>query len=275
MADIELLVGYIRQVRQTVYQAVGDLCEVVASIQTNGTLLSEKIIRKLAEEGIIVGVSLDGGSAKLNRLRVNHAGQSMWASTAKGLELLARHPKVNGGILCVIDVENDPVEVFDSLLIYKPPAVKFLLPHGNHTSPPPGLPSISTPYGDWLVKLFDRWFDDPHQSVDINFFSEIIRLLCGDSSRTEAVGLSPFVAVVIETDGSIEQVDSLKTTFAGAPEIGLNVHEHDFDQALKHPGIVARQMGLQALAPECQVCHLKSVCGGGNYVHRYREANGG
>jgi uncharacterized protein len=272
MAGPELPVKYIRQVRE----AVGPQCSVHVTMQTNGTLLTEKTIQTLTSEEIGIGVSLDGGSEVLNRQRVNHAGKSTWSKTAKGLELLMQHPEVYSGILCVIDVKSDPVEVYESLLRFNPPSMHFLLPLGNHTSPPPGLPSDSTPYGDWLGKLFDRWFDKnkTEQNPKIRYFLEIINLLLGQPGSTEMLGLSPYTGVVVETDGTIQQVDALKSAFEGAPETGLNVIQHEFDKALEHPGVIARQIGLQALAPKCKVCFVKSVCGGGYYPHRYRESNG-
>ena len=80
--------------------------------------------------------------------------------------------------------------------------------------------------------------------------------------------------MVIETDGTYEQVDSLKVAFDGAPATGLNVFGHALDVAGQHPGIAARQQGLAGLCPTCQKCPVVSTCGGGLYAHRYRSATG-
>jgi uncharacterized protein len=66
----------------------------------------------------------------------------------------------------------------------------------------------------------------------------------------------------------------LKTSYAGAPETGLTVFDHRFDDALRHPGVVARQIGLAALSATCTACGIRDVCGGGAYAHRYREGHG-
>ena len=79
--------------------------------------------------------------------------------------------------------------------------------------------------------------------------------------------------MVIETDGSYEQVDSLKAAYEGAPETGMNVFDHDLDVVAKHPGIVARQQGIDGLCQTCQKCPVVSTCGG-LYTHRYRAASG-
>jgi uncharacterized protein len=87
---------------------------------------------------------------------------------------------------------------------FQPPTIDFLLPHGNWSSPPPGrIPgSKETPYADWLISVFNHWYDAPRQEVRVRLFAEIMKLLLGGKSATELVGLSPYGAIVIETDGS-------------------------------------------------------------------------
>jgi uncharacterized protein len=105
-------------------------------------------------------------------------------------------------------------------------------------------------------------------------FEEIIYLLLGGQSTTEVIGLSPVALIVIDTDGSMEQVDTLKSAFSGAPETGMNVFTHSFDDALAHPSIVARQIGLAALSDDCRKCPVHTICGGGYFPHRYRAGEG-
>jgi uncharacterized protein len=85
------------------------------------------------------------------------------------------------------------------------------------------------------------------------------------------LGLAPSSLAVIETDGSYEQVDSLKVAFEGAPATGLNVFAHALEVVAGHPGIVARQQGLDGLCRTCQQCPVVTSCGGGRYAHRYRR----
>jgi uncharacterized protein len=142
--------------------------------------------------------------------------------------------------------------------------------------PPPGREpgSAATPYADWLIEIFDRWYAAPKQETRIRLFSEIIHLLLGGASASEAIGLSPVTVVVIETDGTIEQSDLLKSAYPGAPETGLHVATDPFDAALALPQVVARQVGELALADECRRCPVHRVCGGGLYAHRYRPGSG-
>ncbi|MFJ3232716.1 FxsB family cyclophane-forming radical SAM/SPASM peptide maturase [Streptomyces sp. NPDC086787] len=242
-------------------------------IQTNATLLTAGRLDVLAAAGIRVGISLDGGLPGYNARRVDHAGRPSWAAASRGARLLAeRFSASYAGILTVVDPTADPVEAYDSLLALHPPALDLLLPHGNWSAPPPHL--AGERHGRWLCAVFDRWWYAGRRETRIRLFEACIALLLGIPAATEALGLAPFESVVVETDGTIEQVDSLKSCYEGAAETGLDVFRHPFDEVLRHPAVTARQAGADALADGCRACPLLRVCGGGQYAHRYRAGHG-
>ncbi|MEU8437512.1 FxsB family cyclophane-forming radical SAM/SPASM peptide maturase [Streptomyces sp. NPDC029216] len=247
---------------------------VTASVQTNATLLTRGRIAALAAAGIRIGVSLDGGLPAHNARRVDHAGRPGFAAAARGLRLLARHPASYAGVLCVADIAQDPVETYESLLAFAPPAIGLLLPLANWSTPPPGRTGPGTPYADWLIAVFERWWHDGARRTRIRIFEEVVALLLGLPAATESLGLAPATTAVVETDGSIEQADSLKSAYEGAAATGMTLDSHSFDDLLDHPGFAARQLGLDALAAGCRACELVEVCGGGHYPHRYREGEG-
>jgi uncharacterized protein len=252
--------------------------EVGLSIQTNAIQLDDAVLAVLHRHRFGIGVSLDGGQEATDRHRRYANGKGSYLDTVAGLSRLAASParSLFTGLLCTVNLANDPVRVFEDLLSLAPPSVDFLLPHSNWTEPPPRPAGITsaTPYGDWLIAIFDRWYEAPAIEVGVRFFQEIMNLILGGSSGTEAIGLSPVQTLVIETDGSLEQVDSLKSAFNGAPATGHDISSAPFDVLLTHPAIVARQRGISALCATCRSCPLVSVCGGGHYVHRYRAGSG-
>jgi uncharacterized protein len=254
---------------------IGPGIETQCALQTNALLLSTAGLARLRDAGIRVGVSLDGSRAANDRHRLFRDGRSSYDRVLQGLRLLRAHPESYAGILSVIDLASDPIETYEALLSHAPPAIDFLLPHGNWVSRPPGRPGDdSSPYGDWLTRAFDRWYDAPRKELSVRLFEEIINGLLGGSSTSESIGLSPVGTIVIGANGALEQVDALRTTFRGARETGLNVFEHPFDIALDHEAVVARQSGLDALSQTCLECPLRRVCGGGYYPHRYGGATG-
>ncbi|MEU9004263.1 FxsB family cyclophane-forming radical SAM/SPASM peptide maturase [Streptomyces sp. NPDC048551] len=247
---------------------------VTASVQTNGTLLTRGRLAALAAAGIRAGVSLDGGLAAHNARRVDHAGRPGFGAAARGLRLLARHPASYAGVLCVVDLAQDPVETYESLLGFAPPSIGLLLPLANWSTPPPGGTVHGTPYADWLLAVFERWWHDGVRRTRIRLFEEVIALLLGLPEATETLGLAPATTAVVETDGAIEQADSLKSAYEGAAATGMTLDTHSFDELLDHPGFAARQLGRDALAADCRACDLVEVCGGGHYPHRYRAGEG-
>ncbi|MFA1539811.1 FxsB family cyclophane-forming radical SAM/SPASM peptide maturase [Actinomadura monticuli] len=252
-------------------------CDVEVSAQTNGVLLTESMLAMLDEHDVGISVSLDGDREGHDRHRRRANGRGSHAEVMRGLNRLAgEHRRLYRGLLCTVDLDNDPVRTYEALLETGPPRVDFLLPHGTWTTPPPRRPvdGGGTPYADWLIAVFDRWYHAPRKETGVRMFEEIMNVLLGGQSRSESVGLSPVAMLVIDTDGTLQQVDSLKVSYAGAPETGLTVFDHRFDEALWHPGVVARQIGSAALAPSCGTCAVRDVCGGGAYAHRYREGQG-
>jgi uncharacterized protein len=268
--------GLITHVLAAVGEATGEHVTVEASVQTNGVGLDEQFLALFSRLGVRVGISLDGDAGAQNRHRRFANGRGSHAAVTSGLRRLTsdRYRHLLSGLLCVIDLHNDPLDTYSAMLEFAPPRVDFLLPHGTWDSPPPSRAAEEkqTPYADWLIAIFDRWYDQPRTQVRL--FSEIIRLQLGQTASTESVGLAPADFLVIETDGAIAQVDSLKATFHGAPQTGLHVDWHKFDDALLLPEIAARQVGFQALSQTCQQCRIWRVCGGGQYAHRYRRGTG-
>lgn len=261
----------------TLRAAMPEKTAVTFSIQTNGTLLDETALAELARENIRIAVSLDGDQATHDRHRRRPDEASSHAATVRALRLLCSggHRPLFAGLLAVVDLNADPVGVYESLLEFTPPQVDFLLPHANWSTPPPrhGSPH-NHEYGEWLATAFNRWYGAPRQETRVRLFREVIHLLLGGASETEQIGLSAAAMIVVNTDGALEQVDALRTAYAGAAQTALTVFNNDMDDALHHPAIVARQIGLAALADSCKLCPVRRVCGGGHYAHRYRRGSG-
>lgn len=274
-----LLAGreYLAKTIEMIRGEAGPGLRVDAAIQTNGVLLDEETLRAFDRLDLRVGVSLDGSPRGNDRNRRYADGRGSHAQVARALRLLMRPSfrHLYGGLLCTVDLANDPVETYEALAEFDPPMIDFLLPHGTWESPPPGRGPDpgQAPYADWLITIFDHWYDSDSDLV-VRFFQEIMHLLLGGASASEAIGLTPASLVVVETDGTIEQLDSLKAVRHGAPATGMSILEQPFDAALRHPGMVARQLGRDALSDECKRCRFGRVCGAGLYPHRYRSGSG-
>lgn len=255
--------------------AIPSTCAVEIGMQTNGVLLSPAVVARLLEHRIKVGISVDGTAADHDRHRLFPSGKGSFHAVSKALELLARPENRDSyaGVLCTVSPQSDPAATYEQLKRFTPPAIDLLLPHANWEHPPARPAEGGTPFGDWLAAVFDLWFDDP-DGMPVRLFDDIITMLMGGSGRSEQLGLSPAALLVIESDGAIELVDTLKSTYPGACATGLDIRRDEFDAAFDDPGYVARQIGLAALSSECLACPIHRVCGAGHFVHRFRPGAG-
>ncbi|MEU4242928.1 FxsB family cyclophane-forming radical SAM/SPASM peptide maturase [Actinoplanes sp. NPDC026619] len=247
-------------------KSVPDGTRLRFGVQTNGILIDDRFLEIFHEFGVRVGVSLDGGAEANDRHRIYVSGRGSYDRMAAGLRRLARpeHRDIYSGILCTIDVRNDPVAVYEDLISFDPPAIDLLLPHGNWTTPPPRPPGAMS-YADWLIAIFDAWYGAPVARTRIRLFESMMMRLLGGQSDTEAIGGDQPGIVVIETDGTYEQTDSLKTTADGAAATGMGVATDSLDDVMAWLDQPAEP------AAECLACPVFTVCGGGLRAHRYRD----
>ena len=264
-----------REIVHTLRSLIDPVTRLDLRIHTNGVLLDESFCELFADYGVRVGVSLDGDRTANDRHRRFPDGRSSHAKVRQALALLRRpeYRHLYTGILCTIDVANDPIGVYQALLAEAPPRIDLLLPHATWDNPPRDPAGVRTPYADWLRQIHARWSADGCP-VPIRLFDSLLAAWEGHRSSSEAAGLDPVDLLVIETDGSWEQADSLKTAFDGAPATGFDVFSHSVDEAAAHPGVAVRQAGLDALCATCRACPLVRACGGGLYAHRYKSGNG-
>ena len=247
-------------------------------VQTNGVGLDDSYLRLFNELGIQIGVSLDGGAEAHDRHCRFSSGRGSHAAVTAGLDRLTRPSfrHLFSGLLCTIDLRNDPVETYKALAEFDPPKIDFLLPHGTWSSPPPGRLPVApdTPYADWLIEIFDHWY--PAGAPGCASSKTSCTCSSGRTHRkNQTLGLSPTRIAVIETDGAIEQADSLKVAYHGAGD-----DRPARCQQSAGRGAAAAGRGGQAtrvaiaLNPACRGCDIRRVCGAGLYAHRYRAGTG-
>lgn len=271
-------IEHIAQLVDAIRGEAGNGIVVDFGMQSNGMLLTPKVAEVLATLRFSVGVSLDGARLTNDRHRVTHNGRSSFDRTIAGIQALRaiNRSGLFAGLLAVIDVAADPIHTFEFLATLNPPSIDFLLPHGNWNRPPVAKHQLDnvTPYADWLIPIFDAWFSGDGSNIEIRTFEEIIEHLAGGNGALETLGLAPVSLLTIGSDGNIEGVDTMKSVYPGAQDLGLNVETHSFDDALKHQMVSMRQSGIDALCSECSACAVVQTCGGGYMPHRYSTANG-
>jgi uncharacterized protein len=259
--------GVVRSTLATLRDAAPEA--VRFSAQTNGILIDDRYLEIFAEFGVRVGVSLDGDAESTDRNRRYANGRGSHGLVLAGLDRLRRHEDLYAGLLCTIDLRNDPLAVYRSLRDLAPPAIDLLLPHGNWTNPPPRPPGCPS-YAEWLIAVFDAWYGEPVETTRIRLFESIMSRLLGGESLTEAIGGDLPGIVTIETDGEYEQSDALKTTAEGVAATDMHLATHSLDDVLTGLATIAPPM----VAAQCASCPVFRICGGGLRAHRWSAERG-
>lgn len=252
-------------------------------IQTNALLVTKEWCDLFAELGIYVSVSLDGDKDTNDRFRVDHKGRGSYEGTVRGLKILQQSSGSGNeypGILSVININSDPKEVYKHFKGLHITWLDTLLPDANYDFPKPMpgetmIENADTIYGDWLIGLFDVWFNDNSPGrPKIRILDDIVRQVLGSYHSTDAMGSEDVQILVIETDGGIEPVDVLKICGDGFTKQGLNVKLHEFEDASKADLVTLYEKSHKMLCGKCLKCPVRSICGGGYLPHRYSSENG-
>ena len=250
--------------------------EVTYSVQTNATLLDQEWIDLFYEAGVSVGVSMDGDEFTHDTNRVDHAGRGSYKQVRSAIELLLatdRGREVFSAVLSVINIESDPLATLHHFLSLGVGRVDFLLPDSNYVTYPSKKSSFDdTRYADWLITLFDEYMRLNDTTLRIRIFNVIIGLLIGYTQSMDSLSTNPIGIVVIEANGDISSLDSLKASVES--NLGLNILCDDFTEIHHKPLIELQLSGYAGLCDTCKACPYVKVCGGGYLPHRFSQEAG-
>jgi uncharacterized protein len=250
-------------------------------VQTNGLLLTDSWCELLASLKVSIGISLDGLKPDNDKFRIDHAGRGSYDKIVKGLRLAQAsiHLKNKPGLLSVININADPVETYYHLKSLRVKSVDYLLPEATFDNPPP-LPTADkswageTPYADWLIRMFECWFEDEQTPYNIRQFYFIVHSVLGGNFSADNLGELNNEVLVIETNGDIEAVDGLKVCGNGFTKAGANVKTHSFSEAMQTKLAKLYHLSHKMLPRKCMACPVKEVCGGGTIPHRFSAEQG-
>ncbi|RAJ27219.1 radical SAM protein [Pedobacter cryoconitis] len=278
-----LLAGmdFFRKFVNKVNERLGDILTPVFELQTNAVLLTDEWCTLFGELNIPIGISLDGTKESNDLYRIDKTGKGSYDRIIKGLKI-AQHSKAlktKPGLLSVINIHSDPIETYQHFKNLDAEAIDFLFPEATYDFPPTQprhFESLSqeTPYGDWLIKIFDAWYAEKEQKLMIRIFHYLIRSIIGGDYSADNFGIFNNEVLVIETDGGIEAVDVLKICGNGFTKAGANVIKDTFDSALQTDLARVYHLSHSYLAKECLACPVKEICGGGYIPHRYSKSKG-
>jgi uncharacterized protein len=237
---------------------------IINGIQTNGTLLDERWCRFLAEEGFVVGISLDGPEALHDQYRVTKGQNPTHKLALQGYELLQRH-RIPSNILCVVHAQNvqHPAEVYRFFKQLKARYVEFLplvepQPEKEGGVSPRTVPAEA--FGNFLCTIFDEWVSQDVEQVNVQIFEEVARTALGQEHALCVFRKTCGDVPVIEHNGDFFSCDHFVDTqhhlgnIRKAPLVGLleSPKQRAFGQAK-----------WDTLPSSCQKCEVLGFCHGG------------
>ena len=237
---------------------------IINGIQTNGTLLDERWCRFLAEEGFVVGISLDGPEELHDQYRVTKDQNPTHKLAMRGYQLLRQH-EIASNILCVVHAQNvqHPIEVYRFFKQLKARYIEFL-PLVEPEPEKEGIVSDRTvpaeAFGNFLCTIFDEWVSQDVEQVNVQIFEEVARTALGQEHALCIFRKTCGDVPVIEHNGDFFSCDH----FVNPEHLLGNIQETPLVDLLESPTQRAfGQAKWDTLPSSCQTCEVLEFCHGG------------
>lgn len=248
------------------------------SVQTNGLLVTKQWCEFFNENKISLGISIDGEKEVNDQFRVDHKGRGSYDKIVKAINLVNKHYSYNKlALLSVLDIDSNPIDSLNHFISLGAKSIDFLLPDNNFedlpNKPLQGVFANSeTPYGDWFVMLYDYWNTLPIDTKpDIRFFHNIIFKFCGITIASDIIGNEENHVLVIETNGDIEPIDSMKICGDSFTKGNVNILKNSLNDAFNLKLASLYYDSSNILSKLCLKCPILDYCGGGFIAHRYSK----
>lgn len=243
--------------------------KAVFGMQTNGVLLNDSWIDLFKRYNLQIGISLDSTKNSNDVNRVYHNGKSSYSEIIKGYELYKSKMGTTPGILSVIDLEQDPNEVYEHYKSINAEYVNLLFPDDTYQNN--FVDDLKL--GKWLLTIFKLWLKD--KSVKVNQFEVLLAIIYGaDFIGDEYYGIKLNNTFILETDGEIQANDPLRVCVPNIHKTKLSVHENEIMDLMNNPMAELYYNSKKRLCEKCNKCQLVDICSGGYLINRYDKNNG-
>lgn len=252
------------------------------SIQTNGLLLDQRWIELFLKYDILVGLSLDGPESAHNEWRVDHQGRGTYKKVLASLRMLQSASKTEdlrfGGVISVINPRQNSESFYKWIKKEAILSINLLFPDANHDNYSNYYPYSIKEFSSFLIPLFDLWWgDEIGERPSIRFFESVLKRAFGQPSTSESIGYGEAPAIIIETNGSIQAHDVLRTTLLNHSYAG-NVLTHeistiDDDVLYRSVNPSLFSLAYNSLPSVCKNCPAADICRGGFVAHRFSAEN--
>ena len=207
---------FFRRAVQVEREALPAGWQVERTIQTNGTLLDDEWAAFLAENDVLVGLSIDGPRELHDAYRHDGAGRPVFDRVEAAARLLQKH-SAEFNVLCTINPANasHPLDVYryfrDELgarYLQFIPIVEVASPTtegmvGSVTDR--SVPSLA--YGEFLLAIFNEWVRRDVGEMFVQFFDGVLAAYARGESSLCVLRPTCGEGVALEHNGDVYSCD--------------------------------------------------------------------
>ena len=236
--------------------------QVSNALQTNAILLDEKWCRFLHDNKFLVGVSIDGPKEFHDYYRLDHSGSGTFDKVSRAIENCKKY-KVEFNALILLNDRNAgcPDELFDFFIGQGIRYLQFI--PCVETDPVTGeVADFSvTPeqYGEFLCRIFDRWYDYGPRNLSIRDFESILSYCVTGRHTICTFGSRCSEYIVVEHTG-----DCFPCDFFVEPKWLLgNIFETPIGKLAAGDKKRGFARTKQSISNKCLLCSRLELCRGG------------
>jgi uncharacterized protein len=242
--------------------------QVERTLQTNGTLLTEEWAVFLAENNILVGLSIDGPRELHDAYRHDGAGRSVFDDVEAAARLLQRHG-AEFNVLCTINAANQahPLEVYRYFRdVLGARYLQFIPIVEVETLPFDGIAGTVTDrsvspreYGEFLSAIFDEWVRHDVGEMFVQFFDGVLASYLRGYSSLCILRPTCGEGVALEHNGDVYSCDH----FVDTPYLLGNIMETPIGELVRSEQQVAFGQAKRDTLPQyCRECEYLFACNG-------------
>jgi uncharacterized protein len=238
-------------------------------IQTNGVLIDSEWVGFFKQYDIHVGISIDSTKKSNDSNRVYHNGKSSYKEILNGFNTYRNLTGHSPGILSVIDLNQDPEEVYAHYKSINAAYINLLFPDDTHNDN--FIDDLKL--GKWLFSIFKMWLNG--KEVRIDQFEVLLSIIYGaDFIGDEYYGTKLNNTFILETDGELQANDPLRVCIPNIHKTKFNVEKNEIMDLLKNPLAELYYNSKERLCNKCKNCQLSDICSGGYLINRFSNLNG-
>jgi uncharacterized protein len=242
--------------------------EVERTIQTNGTLLTDEWAAFLAENNVLVGLSIDGPRELHDAYRHDGAGRSVFDKVEAAARTLQKHG-AEFNVLCTVNAANagrplDAYRYFRDELGAR--YLQFIPIVEVDTPPGIGLDGTVTDrsvsalaYGEFLSAIFDEWVRNDVGEMFVQFFDGVLAAYLRGYSSLCVLRPTCGEGVALEHNGDLYSCDH----FVDTPYLLGNIMETPIGELVRSQQQRAfGEAKRDTLPGYCRECEFLFACNG-------------